>query len=327
MKLKEFIITKIEENIVTFNKNCYFINEHEYEYEDKNKSKIKTKILLFYKFGKGDSRVSAITDKFISIKKDNYPNDNDNYIYFSWSDLETVYMSHNRVYFKKKNIVEPFNFEINKLCLNEKDSTVIVKIINETIKFYNNTTTDSYNSFINTLEKVKEKKEVESILFEEDKIYPETFISKQNVENNDSKELESLTSLEHELIKAILGIFKFIFFIIPKNIFNFIRNILPEFIKLLRVSILFLVWLIIVFHPLAFFFYKVNKDYFSYNNLYIFTVENLNFDIFQEVLKNNIFILWTLWIPLALVGSFWGLKNIRVSIFDKIKKFMRKKSK
>lgn len=150
--------------------------------------------------------------------------------------------------------------------------------------------------------------------------YENNSLNKSNIDEN------ILDSLKNDLIKSIIGIFKFIFYFAPKTLIQFFRSILPTILKLLNVIILFLIWIQIIIFPVILKFYKINENIIKsfYKTFDFNLLLNIDIHILNDVLNSKLFIIWTL---LALLGSLWGIKNVNTNIIDKIKKLFKKKNK
>lgn len=109
-----------------------------------------------------------------------------------------------------------------------------------------------------------------------------------------------LTAIEDLLRKMIIGIPRFVFIEVPRTLWTLFCDTFPTLVKLIRISVLFLAWVVLAFWP-AF----VSPSY-----RYLIPLPSKLFQIIPEI---NIwwadYILWV-WVPLALIGSVWGMFKV-----------------
>ena len=120
------------------------------------------------------------------------------------------------------------------------------------------------------------------------------------------------TWVERTLMKMILGVPRFIFWVIPREVFLFLERAFPWLVRLVRVCILFVVWLAIVSWPFA-----LNHGYRG------FAFDQLGYpDPWSIDINHGWFVVfcWT-WLALSICGSFWGIA------YSVIRKRRRRKKK
>lgn len=320
MEITDLIKNEIKNNAFTFlsSENCYFTPKipfnkiNNIQLINLNKCNF---VIWVYKNNYSKESITVITDLFIYIGRNEY-----NYIYIYWKDLKKVSYNQEKIsfIFNLSNAEIPLEinnleicpeidlskFEANPLKINDFCS-LFKKII-------------SYNQ----KDKLEEKKIV-NYLNKDIINYNENGEDKPNTNEN------ILDSLKKDLIKSILGIFKFIFYFVPKTLLKFFRNILPNFIKLLNVIILLLILIQIIIFPIVLNFYKINENIIKnfIKTLDFSLLLNVNIYILNDLLNSKLFIFWT---PLALLGALWGIKNINSNnnnIIKEIKKIIQRKNR
>lgn len=100
---------------------------------------------------------------------------------------------------------------------------------------------------------------------------------------------------ERILMKMILGIPRFIFWVIPREILLFLELAFPWLVRLVRVCTLFVIWLVMIFWPFAF----------NHRNQSS-VVEQMGYGDDSRWL---VWFCW-IWLSLAVCGSFWGISYI-----------------
>lgn len=290
MEIEDFILEKLSKYDAVF-----LENEDFYIYPDipvnviKNDylNKIKadnTNILWVYK--DSEKNLSFITKDFISL----FNQEKNDKITIYWRELKKIEYSIKGGMLIFYSIYSKPSIEINyrNFCLSIKHLKILHKFFNEVLEFYK----DKNNLSVS-----------------------------DDVSVND---IDTLDSLTNDLMKAIFGIFKFIFYFVPKTLFKLIKNVFPVIIKLIKVLILFTIWLLIISMPVVLTFYKTNEVLLHKfaNTIDFNLLLNININFLNQILYNKFFIIWT---PLSIIGSLWGIKNIRTNLLDNIKKIFRKK--
>lgn len=118
-------------------------------------------------------------------------------------------------------------------------------------------------------------------------------------EPEDSQESHSLFAwAESTLIKMIIGVPRFILWVIPRETILFLERAFPWLVRLVRVGFLFIVWLGIVLWPFAL-IHNCREAVFAR----IGTTDPLQIDFN----KTWFLVFCWIWIGLAICGSIWGI--------------------
>jgi hypothetical protein len=131
----------------------------------------------------------------------------------------------------------------------------------------------------------------------------QTFLVPDPPQNNEAEEKNENFSYfelaERVMLKMILGVLKFIFWVVPREIFQFLEQSIPVIVNWVRICILFVMWLALVIWPfiLKRGFLNPVIELFGYQNPMMFNTGG--FALFCD-----------LWITLAICGSIWGITNI-----------------
>lgn len=108
--------------------------------------------------------------------------------------------------------------------------------------------------------------------------------------------------LESLLLKMVIGIPKFIFVIIPKNLWRMFCDTFPWLVRFVRVSFLFSVWVIMTAWPMS-----GNSMLSPYIPEFLSTTAAMKY-IAEHQKSYDFFSLC--WVGLALAGSIWGLSYV-----------------
>lgn len=131
-------------------------------------------------------------------------------------------------------------------------------------------------------------------------------ITFESLVGEDKIEEEQATGLLHTfelmLRKMVIGVFRFIFIILPPAIWRFIYSLCPWFFRLIRVVIILALWLGLVFWPWI--VVSWIPSHYPEVKLPSFVAEKPNFTYY------GMFV----WIILAASGSIWGLAYVRLKL-------------